>query len=857
VDPLDILSTPAIQATWAAEGLPADRVSTENAAVVVSCSRYPLLIDPQLQGIKWIRGREGDELVAIQLSASHWQKKVELAVSTGQTLIIDAIGQDIDAVLDPLLSRQFTKKGKTLLVKLGAEEVEVAASFKLYLQTKLINPHYKPETAAQCTIVNFIVTESGLEDQLLAMVVRVEKPELEAKKDNLTKEQQEFIIQLATLEADLLHKLVSADSDTILENVELIESLEKTKETSDQIKEKQELAKVTEKEINESRESYRPVAAEGAMLYFLLIQLWIIDLMYFYSLGSFQQFFFNAIDKTEDSEEMEVRVPALIQSIRLTIYQWVSRGLFERHKQIFLSQLTFRLMQKGILDVSYTVQQMNFLIQCPLSTATPNPLKKWLPDKAWYSIQKLIEIEGFEQFSTNLAKDAPARFQLWYNEIDPEDRPLPLEWRSLESQPFQKLLVVRCMRPDRVTTALNNFIRATLPRGGDFVDCDAALSSIGVLELAFIDSSPAIPIFFILSPGANPVKDVESLCIKEKMNPLKDLHTIALGQGQDIVAHAKLDMANKEGHWVMLQNVHLMPGFLLELEKKLAQFAVDGSDPQFRLFLTSDPSDQIPIGLLEKSIKLTNEPPAGLRANLLRAFTFFIREEFEDKDTKVKTILFSLCYFHSMMLERRKFGSKGFNMSYPFSIGDLRDSAVVAQNYLDTSAASGKIPWDDLRYIFGEIMYGGHIVDNWDRVFCNGFLQNLMNDTLLDEANMFPFTDGKAVFKCPAPTTYEKYIEYIEQELPPETPLAFGMHPNAEIDFRTTQCNSLFGMLVELQPKDAGSGEGGGDTPQSKCSEFMVRVADEAQLDQNKPNVDDILSKLSEEDRRPYQNVFI
>lgn len=456
-----------------------------------------------------------------------------------------------------------------------------------------------------------------------------------------------------------------------------------------------------------------------------------------------------------------------------------------------------------------------------------------------------------------MAKDAPARFQLWYNEIDPEDRPLPLEWRSLESQPFQKLLVVRCMRPDRVTTALNNFIRATLPRGGDFVDCDAALSSIGVLELAFIDSSPAIPIFFILSPGANPVKDVESLCIKEKMNPLKDLHTIALGQGQDIVAHAKLDMANKEGHWVMLQNVHLMPGFLLELEKKLAQFAVDGSDPQFRLFLTSDPSDQIPIGLLEKSIKLTNEPPAGLRANLLRAFTFFIREEFEDKDTKVKTILFSLCYFHSMMLERRKFGSKGFNMSYPFSIGDLRDSAVVAQNYLDTSAASGKIPWDDLRYIFGEIMYGGHIVDNWDRVFCNGFLQNLMNDTLLDEANMFPFTDGKAVFKCPAPTTYEKYIEYIEQELPPETPLAFGMHPNAEIDFRTTQCNSLFGMLVELQPKDAGSGEGGGDTPQSKCSEFMVRVADEAQLDQNKPNVDDILSKLSEEDRRPYQNVFI
>jgi len=497
------------------------------------------------------------------------------------------------------------------------------------------------------------------------------------------------------------------------------------------------------------------------------------------------------------------------------------------------------------------------MINCPINTATPNPLKKWLPDKAWYSIQKLIEIEGFESFATNLSKDAPQRFMMWYNELDPEDRALPLEWRSLESQPFQKLLVVRCMRPDRVTTALGNFISQTLPNGSDFVNCDASLSSIQVLEAAYQDSSSVTPIFFILSAGANPVLDVQALCKAEKMDPQKHLHTIALGQGQDVVANAKLDMAHKEGHWVMLQNVHLMPDFLLELEKRLANFALEGSDPQFRLFLTSDPSNSIPIGLLERSIKLTNEPPAGMKANLLRAFTFFIREEFEENDPKVKTILFSLCYFHSMMLERRKFGSKGFNMLYPFSIGDLRDSAIVLKNYLETSAGSGKIPWDDLRYIFGEIMYGGHIVDDRDRIFCKGFLQNLMNDTLLDEANMYPFAEGKAVFKCPAPTTYEKYVEYIDQELPSESPLAFGMHPNAEIDFRTTQCENLFKTLVELQPKDSAAGEGGGDTVQSKVAEFMSRVQDEADLDGKKPNVEDILSKLSEEDRKPYQNVFI
>jgi dynein heavy chain len=103
------------------------------------------------------------------------------------------------------------------------------------------------------------------------------------------------------------------------------------------------------------------------------------------------------------------------------------------------------------------------------------------------------------------------------------------------------------------------------------------------------------------------------------------------------------------------------------------------------------------------------------------------------------------------------------------------------------------VPWDDLRYLIGEIMYGGHIVDDWDRRFCAASLENLMQDNLLDEAELFPYIEGKNIsFKCPPMLTYEKYIEYIETEVPGETPLAFGMHPNAEIDFRTNQCITLF-----------------------------------------------------------------
>jgi dynein heavy chain len=199
---------------------------------------------------------------------------------------------------------------------------------------------------------------------------------------------------------------------------------------------------------------------------------------------------------------------------------------------------------------------------------------------------------------------------------------------------------------------------------------------------------------------------------------------------------------------------------------------------------------------LERCIKLTNEPPEGLKANMKRAFAFFQREEFDEKEAKIKCILFALCYFHSVMLERRKFGPKGWNGRYPFSIGDLRDSAIILNNYMETGASSGKIPWDDLKYLFGEIMYGGHIVDGWDRIMCKAFLDNLMTDELTnDEKELFPFlpSDGKVSYKSPPLNLgYDKYAEYIDTDTPPETPLAFGMHPNAEIDFRTNQCITLF-----------------------------------------------------------------
>ena len=209
-------------------------------------------------------------------------------------------------------------------------------------------------------------------------------------------------------------------------------------------------------------------------------------------------------------------------------------------------------MQKKIFDVEYTAEQMKFLINCPTTAAVINPLKKWLPDLAWQSVQKLIEIEFFENFASDMEVQAAKRFEDWYNELTPETENLPLDWKKLNSMPFQKLLVVRCLRPDRITTALDLFIRKSLPDGDQYVDCDATSNANQILASAYGDSTPATPIFFILSPGANPLTEVRFLAKSLGMDPMKSIHSIALGQGQDVIAMDKLALAHKEGHWVFL-----------------------------------------------------------------------------------------------------------------------------------------------------------------------------------------------------------------------------------------------------------------------------------------------------------------
>ncbi|XP_008293045.1 dynein heavy chain 11, axonemal [Stegastes partitus] len=813
LDPVLMLTDDATVAAWHNQGLPNDRMSTENAAILTTSERWPLIIDPQQQGIKWIRNRLGSELRVVRLGQRGYLNVIEQALVCGETVLIENLPEKVDPVLEPLLGRKTVKRGRYIVM--GGKECEYNSNFQLILHTKLANPHFPPELQAQTTLINFTVTPVGLEEQLLGQVVSWERPDLEALKMQLTTQQNHFKIELKKFEDDLLSRL-SAAHGNFLGDISLVEQLENTKTTAAHIQYKVVEARENETKINEARELYRPAAERASLLFFIINDLSKINPMYQFSLKTFNSVFNKAMERAEWDEDVRTRVHTLTEAITYSVFLHTSQGLFERDKLTFLSHTAFQiLLKQGLIDA----QEFDFLLHFPVEVSKVSPVS-FLSPHAWGAIKTISTVEDFSGLDRDV-ESSPKRWRKIVESSCPEKERLPQDWKNKSS--LQKLIILRALRPDRMTYALRKFVEESM--GTKYVDT-ARLE----FEKLYGDSGPSTPVFFILSPGVNPLKDVEKLGLKLGFSIDQDtLHNVSLGQGQEELAERVLINASKQGHWVILQNVHLVARWLPSLDALLETAATD-SHPSYRVFITGEPAPSaeqhvIPRGLLENAIKITNEPPTGMNASLHAALNNFSQDTLDmcSREQEFNSMFFSLCFFHACVTERRKFGPQGWNHNYPFSTGDLTISTNVLYNYLE---ANTKVPWEDLCYLFGEIMYGGHITDDWDRRLCRTYLQEFMHPKMF-ESELFLCPD----FLAPSFSDYAGYHSYIDEHLPSENPTLYGLHPNAELECLTVTSDNLLKTLLELQPRDSSSGEGTAQSTEEKVTSI----------------IDDILNKLPEE----------
>uniref|UniRef100_A0A8C0VQX6 Dynein axonemal heavy chain 3 n=1 Tax=Cyanistes caeruleus TaxID=156563 RepID=A0A8C0VQX6_CYACU len=803
------LGDPVKIRAWQIAGLPVDSFSIDNGVIVSNSRRWALMIDPQRQANKWIKNMEKtNKLAVIKLSDTHYVRTLETALQLGTPVLLENIGEELDAFLEPILLKQTFKQQGVEYMKLGENIIEYSRDFRFYMTTHLRNPHYYPEVAVKVCLLNFMITPLGLQDQLLGIVAAKEKPELEEKKNQLIVESAANKKQLKEIEDKIL-EVLSHSEGNILEDETAINILSSSKELSAEISEKQKIASVTEKEIDSTRMGYKPVAVHSAVVFFCISDLANIEPMYQYSLIWFINLYVQSIAKSRKSGRLYERIKSITDHFTVSIYNNVCRSLFEKDKLLFSFLLTVGIMKgKGKIDDAV----WRFLLTggVALDNPHPNPAPDWLSNKSWAELVRascLTNLQGLMEH----VRDNSSEWKPIYDSVRPHEETFPGTWGSLTG--LDRMVILRCLRPDKIIPAVQIFIVENM--GRTFIEPPTF-----DLGRSYSDSNCCAPLIFILSPGADPMAGLLKFADDVSMGS-SSIQTVSLGQGQGPIAEKMIYQAITDGTWVVLQNCHLATSWMPALEKICEEVIVpENTNDKFRLWLTSYPSEKFPVSILQNGIKMTNEPPKGVRVNLLRSY---LNDPISDpvffkscqKPKMWQKLLFGLCFFHAVVQERRNFGPLGWNIPYEFNESDLRISMQQIQMFLNEYE---EIPFEALTYLTGECNYGGRVTDDKDRRLLLSLLSTVYNKDIEQEKYML---SAGSDYYIPPHGPYESYIEYI-RSLPITThPEVFGLHENADITKDNQETNQLFHAVLLTLPREAG---GAGKSPQEVVEDLAQDI---------------------------------
>jgi dynein heavy chain len=783
-----LLAKPTDVRFWNIQGLPSDQFSTENGVIVTRGRRWPLMVDPQGQAIKWVKNMERERnLKVVDLQQADYIRTLENAIQFGTPVLMQNVGEELDPSLAPVLNKAFTKVGGRLMLRLGDKEIEYNLDFRFYITTKMSNPHYTPEISTKTTIVNFAVVQQGLEAQLLGIVVSKERPELEKQKNELVLKIAAGKKKLVELEDRILYLLNTAKG-SLLDDEELVNTLHSSKVTSVEVAEQLTVAEQTEKEIDQAREGYRLCASRASVLFFVLDDVSRIDPMYQFSLDAYIGLFTISIEKSIKASGLEQRITSVNDYHTYAVYRYTCRGLFEKHKLLFALHMNAKILESAekiaMAEYSFFLRGGQVLDR---DAQVPNPAPSWITSETWDNITEmerlLPKFTGLSASFEQLLRD----WHAWYTHAQPEACPLPGEWEASCSE-LQRMCIVRALRPDRVAIVSASFVVNNL--GQRFVE-PPPLDMKAVLH----DSTAQTPLIFVLSPGVDPTKALIDLAERSGMK--SRFFTLSLGQGQAPIAERLIAEGAQQGHWVFLANCHLSLSWMPALSKLVEMLEVSRPHVDFRLWLSSKPDPRFPISILQAGIKMTTEPPKGIKANMKRLFTTLSEEQFErcQASHKYKKLMLSLTFFHSILLERRKFQFLGWNVQYPFNDSDYEVSENLLALFLDEYEET---PLESLKYLIAGINYGGHVTDDWDRRLLLTYINELFHERVLTEEQCrLSDSDLYYVIEDAPLQGYKDYVNTLPNVDPPS---AFGQNTNADISSMIRETRVLLGTLVAMQP---------------------------------------------------------
>ena len=799
----EYLSSADERLRWQANKLPTDELCTENAIMLKRFNRYPLIIDPSGQATQFLlKEYENKRITQTSFLDDSFRKNLESALRFGNPLLVQDV-ESYDPILNPVLNREVRKTGGRVLITLGDQDIDLSPSFCIFLSTRDPTVEFPPDICSRVTFVNFTVTRSSLQSQCLNQVLKVERPDIDEKRSDLLKLQGEFHVKLRQLEKSLLQALNDAKG-RILDDDSIISTLEKLKNDAADISKKVEETDKVMAEVDAVSQQYMPLSHACSSIYFTLEGLNQVHFLYQYSLHFFLDIYHDVLTNNpllNNITEPNSRLSAITQSLFRAIYLRVTRGMLHEdwlvfalllckiYLRIFSNELNFEnefdhLLRgkEGILPGQPTIH-VDGLKSDQLEGAT--------------ALSKMVAFKNLQE-NINSCND----FNDWVQSGSPETS-IPQLWE--ETKPLtpigtamHQLLAIHAFRPDRLIAMATHVVNIIL--GTDFLH--AAEAELDLEDIIQNEIKSSTPVLMCSVPGYDASGLVEGLN--------KSITSIAIGSAEGFnQAEKAINSASKSGKWVLLKNVHLAPQWLVQLEKKL--HTLDPPNSNFRLFLTLEIHPKVPVNLLRAGRIFVFEPPPGIRSNLLRTFHTIEAPRMMRAPNERSRLYFLLFWFHAIIQERLRYCPLGWSKRYEFNESDLRVACDTLDSWVDnvamgrTNLPPEKVPWDMIRTMFGQCIYGGKIDNDFDQRLLTSFLKKLFTARSFDAdfalvSGVEGSEDGKTLITIPEGILRrDQFLNWVESLPDRQTPSWLGLPNNAEKVLLTNSGADMIAKLLKLQ----------------------------------------------------------
>lgn len=736
LDEVDWLTKPNDKIIWQKHNLPVDNICLENAAILQRFNRYPLIIDPSGQATEFIKSFfSSKKLNSTSFNDQNFLKILESGLRFGYPVLVQDV-EKIDPIMNSLLNKEIHKTGGRNLIRIGDQEIDFSPTFNMYMITRDPSCQFTPDLCSRVTFLNFTITPSSLQNQILSIILKSERPEVEKKKEDLIKAQREYKLQLRQLEESLLQALNSEGN--LLENDQVMTKLEDIKRKSEDIT--KEVSKTDEimRELELTSNEYLHIANMASRIFFSMESLDNIHYLYKYSLA----FFMDVLNSIIKSPKLEAitktnylqRQEFIIKELFLEIYHRVGFGLLNQDSLIFAMRLAqIRLGEKFKNEIKLVLRATSSAISNP-ENVPERILGGKLTLNQRRQIDELMSSSLFENILTDMNQNAEEWLSFIHEPI--AENFIPNSFVSLDKYSEEDKVLLReicninlllIFRPDRTMNSIRNFVRNVF---------DERFLSVPELDLTKIiesETNSKSPILLCSAPGHDASNKIEQLA--RKLN--KRFMSIAIGssEGFDLV-EKNLPTKARAGEWLVLKNVHLAPSWLNELEKKLYSMEPES---RFRLFLTMEFNPKIPSNVLRISRKVVFELPAGIKYSMIRSYSNVITPAKSERIPSERCRLhFLLAWFHAVIGERLRYVPIGWSKFYEFNESDQKCALDAIDEWLDIHSKDkqnidpSKIPWNAIRIIVAQSMYGGKIDNEYDFKILESLVKLYFNERSFD-----------------------------------------------------------------------------------------------------------------------------